>query len=637
MDRNTIIGLVLMAAILIGFQLITAPSAEERAAYQRQQDSLAQVEMAAAERRAQEEAAQAAEAPAKAQTTDPIIAALKADTTLTDSARTARMDSARTAATTGRFGIFSPAAAAGTDDIITIENDKLQVGIRTKGARPDVIRLKEYNTYGGQPLLLAEPDSGTFGYHFFLGNLDVGTSDLHFAAEKLGTTGLRLKAATADPGKYIAITYQLDSTGYLMRMNTEIVGLQNEVDPRRMLFQWDVLGRTNEKHLPTEQRKCTVFYKYMTEDRNYLSETGDERLKLEGRTNWVAFKQDFFTLAMIRPDGFRGNGSEIAVGMRDDGLHTKAYSARFFFDEPPAANASLPMTLYLGPNHYNTLRRTDIPQFDRIIDLGWGIFGWVNRFIVIPIFNFLGKFNLNYGIIILVLTVVIKLVLMPIAYRNQKSSARMRALKPELDTLAKKFPAQEDMMKKQQAQMELYRKAGVSPMAGCVPMLLQLPILYAMFQFFPASIELRQQPFLWADDLSSYDSIATLPFTIPLGYGDHVSLFTILMCASTVVYTMITSKQMPQQQGMPNMKLMMYLFPVMMLFFMNSLPAGLSLYYLLANIISILQMTVLGRFFINEDKLRAELVANMAKPRKKSKWQQRIEEMQKQQQAARRR
>ena len=248
----------------------------------------------------------------------------------------------------------------------------------------------------------------------------------------------------------------------------------------------------------------------------------------------------------------------------------------------------------------------------------------MNRFIVIPIFNFLGKFNLNYGIIILVLTVVIKLVLMPIAYRNQKSSARMRALKPELDTLAKKFPAQEDMMKKQQAQMELYRKAGVSPMAGCVPMLLQLPILYAMFQFFPASIELRQQPFLWADDLSSYDSIATLPFTI-------------LMCASTVVYTMITSKQMPQQQGMPNMKLMMYLFPVMMLFFMNSLPAGLSLYYLLANIISILQMTVLGRFFINEDKLRAELVANMAKPRKKSKWQQRIEEMQKQQQAARRR
>ena len=632
MDRNTIIGLVLMAGILIGFQLLTAPSAEERAAYQRQQDSLAQVEMNAAERRAQDEAAKAARTNAEA--AEPGIATLKADTTLTDSVRTARIDSTRLASTVGRFGIFSP-AATGTDEILTIENKDLQVGIRTKGARPDVIRLKGYRTYGGQPLLLAEPDSGAFGYHFFLGNLDVYTGDLHFTAEKLGTTGLRLKASTDDPSRYLAITYQLDSIGWLMRMNTEVVGLQNEVDPRNMVFQWDVLGRSHEKHLPTEQRKCTVFYKYMTEDRSYLSETGDEHLKLEGRTNWVAFKQDFFTLALIRPDGFRGNGSEIGVAMRNDGLHTKAYSAKLFFDEAPAAHASLPMTLYLGPNHFNTLRRTEIPQFDRIIDLGWGIFGWVNRFIVIPIFNFLGKFNLSYGIIILVLTVAIKLLLLPIAYRNQKSSARMRALKPELDALGKKFPATEDMMKKQQAQMELYRKAGVSPMAGCVPMLLQLPILYAMFQFFPASIELRQQPFLWADDLSSYDSIATLPFTIPLGYGDHVSLFTILMCASTVVYTMITSKQMPQQQGMPNMKLMMYLFPVMMLFFMNSLPAGLSLYYLLANIISILQMTVLGRFFINEDKLRAELVTNMSKPRKKSKWQQRIEEMQKQQQAAR--
>ncbi|MFT3886108.1 MAG: membrane protein insertase YidC [Flavobacteriales bacterium] len=224
---------------------------------------------------------------------------------------------------------------------------------------------------------------------------------------------------------------------------------------------------------------------------------------------------------------------------------------------------------------------------------------------------------------------------MPIAFRNQKSSARMRALKPETEAINKKFPAEEPL-KRQQAMMDLYRKAGVSPAAGCVPMLLQLPVLWAMFRFFPSSIELRQQPFLWADDLSSYDSILNLPFTIP-AYGNHVSLFTLLMAASTIVYSLITSKQMPQQQGMPSMKLMMWLFPVMMLFFMNSLPAGLSYYYLLANVISILQMTVMSKWFIDESKLRAELMENMRKPRKKSKWQQRMEELQKQQQTARKR
>jgi YidC/Oxa1 family membrane protein insertase len=228
--------------------------------------------------------------------------------------------------------------------------------------------------------------------------------------------------------------------------------------------------------------------------------------------------------------------------------------------------------------------------------------------------------------------VVIKLILLPIAYKNQKSSIRMRALKPEVAAITEKY-GKEDALKKQQATMDLYRKAGVSPVAGCVPMLLQMPVLYAMFRFFPSSIELRQQSFLWADDLSSYDSIAQLPFNIPF-YGSHVSLFTLLMAASTILYTLVNSKQMPQQAGMPNMKVMMYIFPVMMLFFMNSLPAGLSYYYLLANVISILQMTVITKWFLNEDKLRAELLANMKKPRKKSKWQLRMEEIQRQQQQA---
>ena len=632
MDRNSIIGLVLIGAILIGYQLWTAPSKEEAARYQQQQDSLAMVQRQAEEVRLKTENVKTDIAIATQKMDDPVIEQLKADTLLSDSTRTIRIDSVHAAQLTDRFSIFHP-ASMGTAELITIENAKLEVSISTLGATPTVIRLKDYQTYGKQPLLLAEPDSSEFNYLFALGSLNINTKDLHFTAEKLGTTGVRLKAASSDPTKYIVVNFQLDSADWMMKVNTEFVGLEKEIDPRNVMFQWEVTGRQNEKHLPTEQGKCTVFYKYMTEDRNYLSESGDESKKLEGRANWVAFKQDFFTLAMIKPDGFRTNGSEVSITtLPATGTHTKRYTAKLYFDQPPAATASLPMTLYMGPNHFNTLRKTGIPEFDGIIDLGWGIFGWVNRWIVIPIFNFLGQFKLSYGIIILVLTIAIKLLLMPIAFKNQKSSARMRALKPEIEVINKKFPAEEPM-KRQSAMMELYRKAGVSPMAGCVPMLLQMPILYAMFRFFPASIELRQQSFLWADDLSSYDSIATLPFTVPLGYGTHVSLFTILMAASTVVYSIMTTKQMPQQQGMPNMKVMMYLFPVMMLFFMNSLPAGLSYYYLLANVISILQMTLLSKFFIDEDKLRAELLTNMSKPKKKSKWQQRIEDMQKQQKA----
>ncbi|MBX2972063.1 MAG: membrane protein insertase YidC, partial [Flavobacteriales bacterium] len=242
------------------------------------------------------------------------------------------------------------------------------------------------------------------------------------------------------------------------------------------------------------------------------------------------------------------------------------------------------------------------------------------------------------GVIILVLTIAIKLLLMPLTYKNFVSSARMRLLKPEMDVINEKYK-DGDALKKQQATMDLYRKAGVNPASGCLPMLVQMPVLFAMFKFFPSSIELRQKSFLWADDLSTYDSILTWTGDIPLvsfAFGNHISLFTILMAASTMIYTAINSKQMPTQQGMPNMKLMMYLFPVMMLFFMNSLPAGLSYYYLLANVISILQMTVMKSWFVNEDKIRAELVQNMRTPKKKSKWQQRLEDMQKQQQAAKR-
>jgi len=261
-----------------------------------------------------------------------------------------------------------------------------------------------------------------------------------------------------------------------------------------------------------------------------------------------------------------------------------------------------------------------------IIDLGWGIFGWMNKWLVIPIFNLLEGSIASYGIIILILTIVIKLMLFPLTYKNYLSSAKMRVLKPEIEEINKKFEKESDPMKKQQAVMGLYRKSGVNPMAGCLPMLVQMPILYAMFRFFPASIELRQEPFLWADDLSSYDSILQLPFSIPF-YGDHVSLFTLLMAVSTIFYTRMNSNQMPSSQpGMPDMRTIMYFFPIMMLFFFNSFASGLSYYYLLANLFTIVQMFVIKNFIIDEDKIHRQIKAKQKQPVKKSAFQQRMEE-----------
>ena len=623
MDRNSIIGFVLIAAILFGYTWYSMPSAEEAARMKREQDSLATLELEEQARRA------AAELPAA---TVPVDSTMLLSDTLAAMGDSVNIDSIRAAKAADQFGIFHP-ASTGTGEEVVLENERLQIGISTKGARPTVIRLKEYSTHNKTPLYLADPDSGSYGFDFFLGNRRVDTRDLYFTSERSGTDQVRLRAATTDPAKFLEITYRLDSVTYFVHTTMRLVGV-TDVDPRDIAFQWQLAGLSNEKYRDGELQKSGVYYKYFSDDRNYLSETEEDRLKLEGRTNWVAFKQDFFTVAMISEKGFSSSGSEIGILPLTDSTHTKRYDAKLFFDLERGQEVEVAMKYYLGPNHYGTLRRTEVDQFDRIIDLGWGIFGWMNKWLVIPIFNWLDGWNWNYGIIILVLTIAIKLLLMPLTWKNFISSAKMRALKPEMDAINEKNK-DGDALKKQQAVMDLYRKAGVNPASGCVPMVVQMPVLFAMFKFFPSSIELRQESFLWATDLSTYDSVLSLPFAIP-AYGTHVSLFTILMAASTVIYTAINSQQMPQQQGMPNMKLMMYLFPVMMLFFMNSLPAGLSYYYLLANVISILQMTLFKHLFVNEDKIRAELLANMKQPKKKSKWQQRLEDMQKQQQAARR-
>lgn len=621
--------MVLIGIILIGYTWYTAPTAEEIERARIEADSLAQVE--------QQRLAELAEADRESIDTSDLPEMDTIEDTKLDSVEKAKADSMELVMRNSRFGIFTN-ASSGSADTIILENDKLELKLSTKGAAPARIWLKEYKRYepggNGPELLLFDPDSNRFEYAFNANGKEISTSDLFF--EPVGD--LSSKQATlraiAGEGKFIELSYSLDEGSYMVKHEIRVVGLENEVNASNIALNWETTGLTNEKHLESERMACSVYYKYFNDGRDYLSEGEADMERLEGRTNWVAFKQDFFTLAMISDQGFSGNGSEIEIIPATDTIHTKSYRAQLYFDERSSADVRIPMRLYMGPNHYQTLVATEIEEFDKIMDLGWGIFGWMNKWLVIPLFNWLSGFSWSYGIIILVLTILIKLLLFPLTFKNYKSSAKMRVLKPQIDELTAKFK-DKDPMKKQQATMDLYRKTGVNPAAGCLPMLIQMPILYAMFRFFPSSIELRQESFLWADDLSSYDSVFDFPggFEIPF-YGDHVSLFTLLMAISTIAYTQMNSSQMPTQAGMPNMKVMMWMFPIMMLFFLNNYSSGLSYYYLLANIISMGQMFLIKKVLIDEDKILKALEENKKKkPKKKSRWLQKMEEIQKQQEA----
>ena len=412
--------------------------------------------------------------------------------------------------------------------------------------------------------------------------------------------------------------------------NTNFVTLDWYVD---LLKQEKAVDRYNGSN---------VYYKFVSDDVESISgNRGGEKdgeKDLRANLKWLSFKQRFFSYSLIAKESF----NSAVIGMKTDPrqnnpryLKTMYATVDVPFDAFQETN-DMPMQFYFGPNSLKIMDKYDL-DLDKQIPLGGKLVGWINRYIVVNVFNWLGSYGWNYGIVILVLTVIIKLALMPFAYKSYQSTAKMRVLKPEIDEINAKYPDERDNMKKQQAIMDLYKKAGASPTSGCLPMLLQLPILWAIFRFFPSSIELRQQPFLWADDLSTYDSILDLGFNIPF-YGDHVSLFTLLMTVTTILYTYINNKQMAatNQQGMKGMKVMMYIMPIMFLGLFNSYSAGLSYYYMLVNIITFLQM-YLFRVFLDDEKLRKKIEMAKQKPVKKSGFQKRLEELQKQQQQAQRR
>ncbi|HQK69935.1 MAG TPA: membrane protein insertase YidC [Bacteroidales bacterium] len=533
---------------------------------------------------------------------------------------------------TASYGIFS-GSASGANDFITLENNLLELKISLKGGRIYSARLKEYRTYDSLPLILFDGDSTVFGFNFFTAdNKPVQTNDLFFkfpseerhfiVTDKPQSVKLYLYA---DSNKYIEYTYTLSPGKYTVDFNASFVSMSGVVaqNQNTITLDWRMYIPQKEKSRQSEESYTTVKYKYYQDEVDGIKERSRneiEKVDIPTRLSWVAFKDQFFSSVIIT-DRFFQNGTFSSTRLPASEKYIKYFTAEIGVPFVPSNPEPLQFKFYLGPNHFSTLKKEGY-ELEQIVTLGKNITRWINQYLIIPIFNWLNRYISNYGIIILILTIIIKIILFPLTFKSYQAQAKMMVLKPLVDEIAKKYPKQEDAMKRQQATMELYKRAGINPLGGCLPTLLQFPILYAMFRFFPTSIELRQEPFLWAKDLSTYDSILNLPFTIPL-YGDHVSLFTLLMTASTIITMKMSGSTSGQDQ--PGMKVMMYMMPVMFMLILNNFSAGLTYYYFLANVLSYIQNLVSKRF-INQEEILAKIEESKKKPLKKSKWQQRLEE-----------
>ena len=642
-NKNTIIGLVLIFAIFIGYTYLMSPSKEQLITQKRKADSMYVLDLQ------KQHALISANAREKAIAVSKEKEKFVAHGEKVDSATLVRMTMK------GELGVFAT-AAAGKDTSYTIENDLFKLKFISRGGKVGRVELKKYLNWDKKPLVLMDSDSLNFGISFFSNNRTINTNSLYFqpfwpdpshkgqAVMKVSGKdslqfGMRLYTAASDTSfnkdQYIEFLYTIRGNDYMLRYTVNFVGMDQAIDAgnKFLILTWNDNLKNLEKSLKMEQMTSTIYYKYDQDKVDYISETKDEERYLKNeKIKWFSFKQQFFTSVLISDTYFTEPRLRTQKPLPGPHAILKTMFAEAGIPYSGKETSSVGMSMYFGPNKFYTLRSYKL-DLEKQIPLGWSFFlmAWINIYAVIPVFTFFGNLGWNYGIIILVLTILLKIVLFPIAYKTYKSSAKMRVLKPDIDELNKKFPKKDDAMKKQQATMDLYKKAGVNPMAGCIPMLLQFPILIAMFRFFPSSIELRQQSFLWATDLSSYDSIWTFPngFSLPW-YGNHISLFALLMTVSSIIYTRINDQMMGStQQQMPGMKTMMYMMPVMFLFWFNDYSSGLSYYYLLANLLTFAQIYLI-RAFLDEKKLHAQIEANKKKPVKKSGFQKRLEDMAKQ-------
>jgi YidC/Oxa1 family membrane protein insertase len=631
MDKNTILGFVLIAAILIGFSVLNRPSEEEIARQKAYNDSITRVQLAQQEVEKQ--------------------AQVQQDITAENTA--VASDSASMEKFMNAHGDFK-SSVYGEEQLFVLENELVKITLSNKGGKVIAAELKNYLSQDSLPVKLFNQEEADFSFTMALRNNHiVNTSALYFkpvsaiTMDEAGNQKITFRLQS-DADAYFDFTYTLPADDYMLDfvVSSKEVNTIMPLGSNYMIVNWDTKIRQQEKGRQFEERYSTLNYKYVADDMEKMSESKDDSKKISNKLKWIAFKDQYFSSILIAGKDF-SNASLSSKVEPKESKYVKTYTAEMTVDYNPNGNENLAFKFYFGPNKYKTLAAYDkgVPSEQKLklrdlIPLGWGIFGWVNRFAIIPMFNLFSSFIGNFGIIILLMTIVIKVVLFPLTYKSYVSSAKMRVLKPEIDEINARIPA-EKAAERQKATMDLYQKVGVSPFSGCLPTLLQMPILFAMFMFFPSSIELRGESFLWAKDLSSYDAIVSWDAYIPListYFGNHISLFTLLMTITTLLSTKLNmaNTATPDQPGAGMMKWMMYLMPIMFMFMFNSYASGLSYYYFISTLISVGQ-TYIIRATVDEKKLLAQLhakrVANAKKQptKKKSGFMERLEKMQKEQ------
>lgn len=587
MDRNTLIGMLLIGVIFIGFYFFNKP----------------------------------AEVEAETPTVD--STEVVEETQQLEEVNNNQLDSVAFDSTQ----VFVPATAS-AEKLFTLENKLLKVVISSRGGQVVQAQLKKYQTYDSLPLYLINRNAD-FNIQI-QDDKSYNSADLTFEGVQNSPEKVTMTLNAGD-GKQLKYVYTIQPDNYMLDWDVVSSGMGGMM-PQNSGLQWEMQTLRHEKNLENERTVTQLEYKFANEDDvDDLSGTGEDSEE-ETNLKWIAYKQQFFSTILYNKNGDFAKAALASKSLDNSEDHTKLLVSKVDMNAT-AGDLNTSFGLYLGPNKYEVLKAYD-QGFEELIPLGWGILGWINRGIVINIFNWLEQYGLNYGLIILIIALIIKVILFPFTYASYRSMAKMRVLKPEIDELNEKYKDQ-DAMKKQQATMELYQKAGVNPLGGCIPMLFQMPILIALFRFFPASIELRQQPFLWATDLSTYDSIFNLPFNIPF-YGDHVSLFTLLMTVSTLIYTYMNQQLTGSNQQMPQLKYMMYLMPLVFLGVFNNYAAGLSYYYFVANMITFGQQWAI-RSFIDDEKIHAKIQEKKASPKKENRFMRRMREVQEEQNRQQRR
>ncbi|MBF6598294.1 MAG: membrane protein insertase YidC [Fermentimonas sp.] len=634
MDKNTVIGLLLITAIIIGFTIYNRPSQEQIAEQQRLRDSISLAETQHTEVLDKGEITSDTSSIAQIEQGDNISNFFSAGST-------------QKGENTDSLNTVIPSTHA--EELIVLENDKVRLVLNTKGGSIQSAQLKEYLHYLGDSLFLFENQKeARFNLELFNRNsVRLSTEEEYFTPIRSANDNSIIMRLQQSADQYIDFVYTLPENEYMMDFDIRVVGMRNGLHPESLTnfrLNWEQKIRQQEKGRAFENRYSRIHYKYDKQDVNRLSESKNDKKELSDPIKWIAFKDQYFSVVIIGEKPF--NNTLLTSEILSDADYIKDYKAEVWSPvevSPEGDLISAGFKYYFGPVHYNTLKaydegvsnRSDKLELEEIVHLGYKWLSWVNKWFVIPIFNFFLTLNWSMGLIILILTLMVKIIISPLTYKSYMSSAKMRVLRPQIQDIEKKFPGKEQdmMMKRQQATMELYNKAGVSPMSGCLPMVIQMPVLLALFFFFPSAIELRQQSFLWADDLSTFDSVIQWSGNIPLitkFIGNHISIFCLLMTVTNVIYAKYNMASMDTgQQTMPGMKSMPVIMSVFMFFFLNSYPSGLNYYYFLSTLITIIITTIMKKV-IDEDKILIQLEANKKKPRKKkSGFMARLEEAQK--------